>query len=105
MHLKGEKELKAEKVYSLLEAEYSKEFDKYADKCKSLNIKDVENIMSENRRQLVMFNALQVIYNMELTDSDVKYAIDPYTMKEIDLDGVITMKPYELYLVCLKNKN
>lgn len=83
MHLKGEKELQAEKLYSLLEEEYSQIFDEYALFCKKLDIKNVEEIMKENQRQVRIFKSLHLLYNMELSLNEINTLISIYDKKPL----------------------
>nr|WP_297708172.1 hypothetical protein [uncultured Butyrivibrio sp.] len=93
------------------EDDYLKEINNYIDKKVSF-IGDVyylrtTQLKKDNEEFILLSNEKEesISFQMKLIDYDVKYAIDPYTMKEIDLVGEITMKPYDLYLVCLKDKN
>ena len=100
MHLKGEKELQAEKLYSLLEEEYSHIFDEYALFCKNLNIKNVEEIMEENQRQVRIFKSLHLLYNMELSLEEINTLISIYDKKPLlSVLGGITIVNDEPQLV------
>lgn len=100
MHLKGEKELQAEKLYSLVEEEYSHIFDEYALFCKKLDIKNVEEIMEENQRQVRIFKSLHLLYNMELSLEEINTLISIYNKKPLlSVLGGITIVNDEPQLV------
>lgn len=83
MHLKGDKEFKAEELYNLLEEKYICNFNKYSEYMRNIDINNVKDIMKENKIQVIMYDILTEIYGMDLSEKEIDILIN--TIKKCDL--------------------
>ena len=83
VHLKGDKEFKAEELYNLLEEKYICNFNKYSEYMRNIDINNVKDIMKENKIQVIMYDILTEIYGMDLSEKEIDILIN--TIKKCDL--------------------
>ena len=83
MHLKGDKELKAEELYNLIEEKYICNFNTYSEYMKNININNLKDIMKENKIQVIMYDIINVIYGMYFSEKEIDILIN--VIKKCDL--------------------
>lgn len=76
MHLKGERELKAEELYDIITDEFSTEYDKHVIYCKSLGTDNMDKIIEDDKKQVIMFHSMQTLFSMELSLDDINTLIN-----------------------------
>lgn len=83
MHLKGDKELKAEELYNLIEEKYICNFNTYSEYMKNININNLKDIMKENKIQVIMYDIINAIYGMDFNEKEIDILIN--VIKRCDL--------------------